>query len=140
MRLPDVNVLVAALRPDSDHHDRCRAWLESAVNDPRPFALTGMVTAGVVRVLTHPRIFTPPSRSDDVLDRLAPLLAAPTAVRVEPGRRHFDLFVHLVREARATGNLTTDAWLAAIAIEHGCTFVTLDGDFHRFASLDVAEP
>ena len=140
MRLPDVNVLVAALRPDSDHHDRCRSWLEQVVDDPRPFALTGMVLAGVVRILTHPRVFRPPSRTEDVLDRVMSLVAVPTAVRVEPGPRHLGLFAALVRDARATGNLTTDAWLAAIALEHGCTFVTLDGDFHRFPQLDVVEP
>lgn len=139
MRLPDVNVLVSALRPDSEHHERCRTWLEATVNDPRPFALTGVVLAGTVRVLTHPRVFRPPSATADVLERLAPLLVAPTAVRVEPGPRHWSIFEHVTRTAGARGNLVPDAWLAAIAIEHGCTLVTLDGDFTRFGGLDLEE-
>jgi uncharacterized protein len=140
VRLPDVNVLVAALRPDAGHHDRCRTWLEDTVNDARPFALTGLVLAGVVRVLTHPRIFAPPSDLGLVVAELERLVGAPRAIRVEPGRRHWRLFSELVATADARGNLVTDAWLAAVAMEHGCTLVTLDGDFARFSGLDRAAP
>ena len=140
MRLPDVNVLVAALRPDAGHHDRCRTWLEDTVNDVRPFALTGLVLAGVVRVLTHPRIFAPPSDRGLVMAELERLVGVPRAIRVEPGPRHWRLFTELVATADARGNLVTDAWLAAVAIEHGCTLVTLDGDFARFGGLDRAAP
>ena len=140
MRLPDVNVLVAALRPDAEHHDRCRDWLDSAFADSRPVAMTGAVISGTVRVLTHPKIFAPPSRIVDVVSELSRLLTAPGLVRIEPGARHWTIFDEIVREADARGNLIPDAWLAAIAIEHGCTMVTLDGDFKRFDALDVQRP
>lgn len=140
MKLPDINVLVSALRPDATDHLRCRTWLEATVNDSRPFALTGMVLAGVIRVLTHPRIFGPPSDRELVVSELDRLLSRPRAVRVEPGSRHWGLFTQLATGADARGNLISDAWLAAVAIEHGCTFVTLDGDFARFQGLEWSAP
>lgn len=140
MRLPDVNILVHALRPDAEEHERCREWLERAVNDFRPVALTGAVLSGTVRVLTHRRIFDPPSDRDRVVSELDRLLDRPRIVRVEPGPAHWRLFTGLAARADATGNLVPDAWLAAIAIEHGCTLVTLDGDHARFEGLDRAAP
>lgn len=135
-----MNVLVHALRPDAAQHTRCRAWLEDAVNDFRPLALTSPVLSGVVRVLTHPKVFNPPSDRDRVVTELDRLLARPRVVRLEPGPTHWQLFVELSKDAGATGNLVPDAWLAAIAVEHGCTLVTLDGDFARFARLKRATP
>ena len=140
MRLPDVNVLVHALRADSSSHDRCRQWLEETANDARPVALTGVVLAGVVRVTTHPRVFASPSRPADVLAELERLLALRSCVRVEPGPRHWGIYRDVLDQSGAAGNLAQDAWLAAIAIEHGCTLVTLDGDFARFEGLDHARP
>ncbi len=140
MNLPDVNVLVGALRPDAPAHARCRAWLEATVRDPRPFALTSSVLAGAVRVLTHPRVFQPPSDPPAVLAELDRLRSQPTAVVVEPGPRHWELFRSLCDGAEARGNLVPDAALAAVAIEHGCTLVTLDRDVARFDGLAWGPP
>ncbi|HEX9888246.1 MAG TPA: type II toxin-antitoxin system VapC family toxin [Nitriliruptorales bacterium] len=140
MRLPDVNILVNALRPDAPDHERCRTWLEGTVNDPRPFALAGEVLSGAIRILTHPRVFDPPSDRRAVVDQLDRLLAAPNAVVIRPGPRHWRLFSRLLESADARGNLVPDAWLAAIAIEHGCTFVTLDQDYARFGDLEWTGP
>lgn len=129
-----------ALRPDAVEHQRCRAWLEACVNDVLPFALTSSVLAGVVRVLTHPRVFDPPSDRTAVLKELQRLLQHPRAVRVEPGPRHWSLFVTIADEAGVRGNLVPDAWLAAVAIEHHCTLVTLDRDFARFRRLRAQTP
>lgn len=135
-----MNVLVNALRPDAEHHDQCREWLDRVAADPRPMAIAGAVVSGTVRILTHPRVFRPPSRAADVMDEVGRLLAAPSLVRIEPGPNHWQIFKRLVDDVGARGNLIPDAWLAAIAIEHGCTFVSLDGDFPRFAGLDVERP
>ncbi|MFP5308673.1 MAG: type II toxin-antitoxin system VapC family toxin [Actinomycetes bacterium] len=140
MNLPDVNVLVGALRPDAPAHERCRAWLEATVRDPRPFAVTSSVLSGVVRVLTHPRVFQPPSHTSAVLAELDRLRSQPTAVPVEPGPRHWELLRSLCEGAEARGNLVPDAALAAVAIEHGCTLVTLDRDFARFEGLAWGPP
>lgn len=140
MRLPDVNVLVNALRPDAEHHDVCRDWLDRVAIDARPVAITGVVISGTVRILTHPKVFRPPSHAGDVMSELTRLQAAPSSVRIESGKNHWRIFQQLVTDADARGNLIPDAWLAAIAIEHGCTLVSLDGDFRRFDGLDVERP
>lgn len=140
MKLPDVNVLVSALRPDAPDHETCRTWLTTTANHPSPFALTSVVLSGAVRVLTHPRVFDPPSRTADVLAELQRLRAHPTAVLVEPGPRHWTLFTGLCEQSDVRGNLVPDAWLAALAIEHGCTLVTRDRDFARFDGLAWETP
>lgn len=140
MKLPDVNILVNALRPDAPDHHECRAWLTSTANRPSPFALTSVVLSGAARILTHPRVFDPPSRIEDVLAELSRLRSLPNAVPIEPGRRHWAIFADLCKQAAVRGNLVPDAWLAALAIEHGCTLVTRDRDFARFSSLEWEPP
>lgn len=140
MNLPDVNVLVNALRPDAPDHARCRAWLERTAREARPFALTSAVLTGATRVLTHPRVFDPPSDPGDVLAELHRLVQRPNAVLVEPGPGHWAIFRQLCADAEATGNLVPDAALAATAVEHGCRLVTLDRDFARFDGLDWNPP
>lgn len=140
MNLPDVNVLVNALRPDAPDHGRCLAWLNHAANDVRPFALTSVVLAGTIRVLTHPRVFSPPSPTGVVLGELERLRRRPNCLPVEPGARHWAIFTGLCADADVRGNLVPDAWLAAIAIEHGCRLITGDRDFARFDALDWSPP
>lgn len=140
MNLPDVNVVVNALRPDAPQHGVCRNWLDRTARSQRPFALTSTVLAGSVRVLTHPRVFDPPSSPTNVLDELQRLREAPNLVIVEPGPRHWEIFDELCRSADARGNLVPDASLAAVTIEHGCRLITLDSDFAQFDDLDWAPP
>ncbi len=68
------------------------------------------------------------------------VLAGPAVRRVVPGERHWDLFLDLCRRGDAKGNLISDAWLAAIAIEQGATLVTADRDFRRFPGLRLEDP
>ena len=64
MQSPDVNVLVSAFREDADHHGLCRAWLVGACAGREQIGLSELVLSGVLRVLTHPRIFHPPTPSE----------------------------------------------------------------------------
>jgi uncharacterized protein len=59
---------------------------------------------------------------------------------IQPGPRHWDIFIRLCREANATGNLVQDAWLAALAIEWGCEWITADRGFNRFNGLRWRSP
>lgn len=140
MNIPDVNVLVNALRPDAPDHPRCREWVERTARDSRPFALTSAVLTGTTRVLTHVRVFDPPSDPAATVAELDRLVRLPNAVLVEPGPRHWAIFSALCAAADARGNLVPDAALAATAIEHGCRLVTLDRDFARFDGLDWGAP
>ena len=140
MNLADVNVLVHALRGDSANHSRCRTWLEREIASEGRFGVAPQVLAGVVRVVTHPRIYATPTPPSLALGFCDAILAAPGAVRLEPGPQHWETFRRLVSETRTQGNLVPDAWFAALAIEHGCTWVTLDRDFSIFRGLRLAAP
>ncbi len=138
--LPDVNVLVNASRDDAPRHLEYRKWLESIVRSPQPFGLSELVLSGVVRVVTHPRIFATPTPIDDALAFVTTLRGHPNAVVIAPGVRHFDLFRQLCTAARTTGNLVADAYLAALAIESGSEWITDDRDFARFSGLRWRHP
>jgi toxin-antitoxin system PIN domain toxin len=138
--LPDVTVLVGAFRQDAPHHAKLRRWLKAAVADVEDLGLTDAVLAGTVRVLTHPRIFVNPTPLDDALAQVTALRAADGVVRVAPGPRHWEVVERLCRAADARGNLVLDAEVAAVAVELGATFVTLDPDFTRFPGLRWARP
>lgn len=140
MVLPDVNVLVYAHREDSPHHAGCREWLESVINGPESFGLSELVLSGFLRVVTHPKVFTRPSPLADALEFAEQLRGRPNCVPVAPGRRHWQIFRGLCAEAGAKGNLVPDAYLAAMAIEAGCEWVTTDQDFSRFKGLRWRHP
>ena len=135
MILPDVNVLVQAFRADSLDHQTCRGWLDGVVNGDARYGISPQVLSGVIRVTTHPRVFAQPSRLDEVLHFCKFLLKQPDCVVIQPGERHWDIFARLCTDADARGNLVPDAWFAALAIESGCEWITLDRDFARFPDL-----
>jgi hypothetical protein len=73
---------------------------------------------------------------EDALAAVREWLGAPGARVLHPGERHEPILSRLLVAAGAGGNLTTDAHLAALAIEHGATLGSFDRDFERFAGLD----
>jgi len=138
--LPDVNVLVYAHREDATHHAACRAWVETVINGDESFGLSDLVLSGFVRVVTHPKVFTRPSSLADALEFTEQLRGRPNCLPVAPGRRHWGIFQTLCVEAGAKGNLVPDAFLAAMAIEAGCEWITTDRDFSRFKGLRWRHP
>jgi toxin-antitoxin system PIN domain toxin len=140
MILPDVNVLVNAFRRDAPDHERCRAWLDGVVNGESRYGMAPQVLGSVVRVATHPKVFKEPSRLDEALRFCEVLLGQSHCVAIQPGDAHWGIFTRLCRDADARGNLVPDAWFAAMAIEAGCEWVTLDRDVSRFAGLRWSPP
>ena len=140
MDLPDVNVLVSAYRNDAPDHRRCRQWLDAVANGPAAFAMSDLVLSGFVRIVTHPRIFSKPSPIKDAMAFATQIRDLQHCVPVSPGPRHWMIFDHLCRDSEAKGNLVPDAFLAALAIESGSEWVTLDGDFARFRGLRWRRP
>jgi toxin-antitoxin system PIN domain toxin len=138
--LPDVNILVYAHRRDTAEHRAVRRWLEGVVEADEAYAMSDLVISGFVRVVTHPRIFREPSPLADALAFAEQLLDQPHCVLVQPGPRHWDIFVRLCRQASARGNVVPDAFLAALAIEAGCEWITTDRDFARFEGLRWRHP
>src|SRR3990170_7739759 len=131
MLAPDVNVLVYAHREDLPEHAGCRRWLEETVAADAAFGLVDLVLSGFLRIVTHPRVFTTPTPLDVALAFVAELRAQPNRVLVQPGERHWEIFERLCRESGVKGNLVADAYLAALAIESGCEWVTTDRDYSR---------
>jgi toxin-antitoxin system PIN domain toxin len=140
MLAPDVNVLVYAHRSELPEHAACRGWLEDLVNADAAFGLADLVLSGFLRIVTHPRVFGSPTAIGDALAVASSLREQPNRVPLEPGPRHWAIFERLCRESRARGNLVADAYLAALAIESGCEWVTTDRDFGSFPGLTVRNP
>ena len=135
-----MNVLVYAHREDTPHHAGCRDWIEQVVNGDAAFGLSELVLSGFLRVTTHPKVFTRPSALADALAFSEQLRSRPNCVPVAPGRRHWGIFRALCIDAGAKGNLVSDAYLAALAIESGCEWITTDRDFSRFKGLRWRHP
>lgn len=140
MILPDVNVLVYAHRRDASRHEAYRAWLEEAVSGPAPYGLSDLVLSGFVRIVTHPRVFVDPTPLAEALAFVRSIRDRENRVAVEPGPRHWEIFLDLCERVGVRGNLVPDAYLAALAIEAGMEWVTTDGDFRRFPGLKVRHP
>jgi toxin-antitoxin system PIN domain toxin len=138
--LPDVNVLLYAFRSDTARHPAYRSWLEGVVNGDEAYGISPQVLCSVVRVSTHPRIYARPSRLDDALAFARVLLGQGTCNVIEPGARHWSIFEDLSGRVAATGNLAQDAWFAALAIESGCEWITMDRDYALFPGLRWRPP
>ena len=140
MVLPDVNVLVYAHRRDSAHHDQARSWLAAMLASDQAYGMSELVVAAFIRIVTHNRIFNPPSTLDQALAFASDLLTPDHAVPVSPGARHWEIFEKLCRASAVKGNLVTDAYFAALAIESGCEWISTDGDYARFQDLSWRRP
>jgi hypothetical protein len=140
MRCVDVNVLVYAHRPESPDHDRHRRWLDDARAAHEPLGVSDLVLSGFMRVVTHPSVFREPTPQEVAIEFATTLRASPAVEPIEPGDRHWEIFVDLIRRVGAAGNLIPDAFLAALAIEHGATWITADRSFGRFPDLRWQHP
>jgi toxin-antitoxin system PIN domain toxin len=135
MILPDVNILVYAHSERAVDHHRFKDWVEGLIQGNEAYGISDLVLSGFLRIVTNPRIFTPPSAISDALAFADRIRNQPHCVVVAPGQRHWDLFTGLCRTAGARGNLIPDAYLAALAIESGSEWITTDGDYARFPGL-----
>jgi toxin-antitoxin system PIN domain toxin len=140
MILPDVNVLIYAFRNDMPQHALCRGWLNGIVLGDARFGLSPAVLSALVRITSNVRIFRTPSSLAEAFGFSEDLLGQPHCQRVEPSERHWDIFRRLCIETDTRGPHVTDAWFAALAIEWGCEWITLDRDYARFPGLKWSVP
>jgi uncharacterized protein len=133
--LCDVSVLLGAMVERSPHHVVCRSELERLRSRPRDMALSELILAAVVRIGSNPRVFRPTPAPQEVFRFVEALTSQAEVRRIEPGPRHWMIFRDLVLETGIRGSDTTDAYLAALALEHGCEWWTTDGGFSRFPGL-----
>jgi toxin-antitoxin system PIN domain toxin len=140
MELLDVNVLIYSHRKDVPEHEKYAAWLQRLATGASPFALSSVTLAGFLRIVTNPRAFRPATPMDLALAFCQQLLARPTASFLQPGARHWPIMIDLIERSDVRGTMVSDAYLAALAIEHGCEFITADSDFARFPNLRWRHP
>jgi toxin-antitoxin system PIN domain toxin len=138
--LLDVNVVVAAHRDDHAHYSVISDWFGTVIAGSEPFAVPAVVWASFLRLVTNHRIFNPPTPLQDAFAFIEATCAQPHHVTLGPGPDHLELLRRICEEANATGDLVSDAVIAAIALEHRCVVASFDRDFARFSSIDFVVP
>jgi toxin-antitoxin system PIN domain toxin len=136
----DVNVLIDAHRHDQPGHDVVSAWLDAARRGREPLGVPSVTASGFLRIVTHPRVFREPTPTPMAVDFIERLLRSPAAQTMTPGDRHVEIFTSYCLDLALKGNDIPDAYLAALAVEQGATFVTGDRGFRRFRDLRVLRP
>lgn len=140
MVVVDANVLLYAVDRASAHHERARSWLDTALAGTEAVGLAWIALLAFIRLGTNASIFAVPLTADEATGQVERWLAAPAAVVAQPTSRHASLLRGLLRDSGTAGNLTTDAHLAALALEHGAEIVSYDRDFARFAGVQHRLP
>ena len=137
----DTNILVYARRAETVQHSRAKAILKELAEGDQPWALPWPCVCEFVRVVTHPRVFDPPTPLETVLDDLDSLLQSPSVNLLSEGPRHVVFMQQLLRAGQAAGNLAHDAHIAALVLEHGVRELwTADRDFARYPGLRLHDP
>jgi uncharacterized protein len=138
--IPDANLLLYATIDASVEHDAACQWLDDLMNGNEPVGLAAPVLFGFIRIATNPRVFKPPLPVDDAISRVESWLARPHVHFLMPGSRHLEIAFRMLRDVGVAGDLTTDAQLAALAIEHQAELHSNDTDFGRFPQLKWVNP
>ena len=140
MILVDANLLLYAVNKDAPLHRRAKSWLEAAISGTETVGLSWIVLLAFLRLTTRAGIFEKPLRTETALEIVDSWLQQPGVTILEPTARHFRTLRELVLALGTGGNLTSDAHLAALAIEHGAELCSTDNDFERFAGLHFRNP
>lgn len=140
MIIPDINLLVYAYNSDAPDHERARLWWEASLSATRPVGLAWAVMLGYLRLMTSRSVLIDPFSPTQAIGHMRSWLERPQVLVVGPGTRHLDLIEELMRAGSAAGQLTTDAHLAALAIEHQAELCSNDSDFGRFPGLRWTDP
>lgn len=140
MIVPDVNMLLYAHVDAFPHHEAAKAWWEDLLNSERQVGLASVTLFGFIRIGTSRRVFTEPLPVADAIAYTRGWLEQPNVTMLVPGTRHLEIAFRLLEQQGTASNLTTDAQLAAHAIEHGGEVHSNDGDFGRFEGLRWTNP
>ena len=135
MILTDVNVLIYSFRQDVVQHAVCNRWLTNIIASEPAFGISPLSLNALVRITSDPRIYKTPSTLEEAFKFSDYLMSQPNCEIVQPGARHWDIFKQLCVETNTRGPRVTDAWYAALAIEWGCEWITMDRDYARFPRL-----
>jgi len=140
MKLLDVNLLLYAVDESSPRHAQARPWVEEVLSGPETVALPWAVLLAFVRLSTRASIFAAPLDVGEALDLVDSWLEQPCTTVVHPTDRHSVVLRELLGPLGTAGNLTSDAHLAALAVEHGAELCSCDADFARFRGVRWTDP
>ncbi|MBV9023495.1 MAG: type II toxin-antitoxin system VapC family toxin [Streptomycetaceae bacterium] len=140
MIVPDVNLLLYSVITAFPQHENAHAWWEEALNSTMEIGLSSPAVFGFVRIATNPRVFTPPLTVEETTTYISTWLQQPNVRFLTPGPRHLEIAFDLLKGVGTGSNLTTDAQLAALAIEHNAEMYSTDTDFARFSGVRWINP
>jgi toxin-antitoxin system PIN domain toxin len=134
----DTNVLVHAHREEMTKHREAVQLLRNLAEGPNLWAIPVFCIGEFMRVVTHHRVFTPPSPLEDALMAIQSLIESPSVRVLLPGERYWQIFEQTVRRSQTTGNLVYDAQIAAVCLEYSVSaLISEDRDLLRFSDLTV---
>lgn len=140
MKLPDVNLLLYAYDSRSARHAPAREWLQQTLSGSETVAMAWIVLLAFIRLSTRAAVVEHPLDADTAVGLVESWLAQPCVTVVHPTERHAAVLRELLHPLGTAGNLTSDAHLAALAIEHGAELCSCDSDFSRFSGLRWVDP
>lgn len=140
MKLPDANLLLYAVDKSALRHKAAKRWLEAQLSGTETFALAWVALLGFLRIGTNPRVIEKPLKPAEALNFIDEWLAQPPSTIVHPTNRHAAVLREILEPLGTAGNLTTDAHLAALSIEHGAELCSCDPDFSRFPGVRWVDP
>lgn len=140
MIIPDINLLVYAYNSDGPFHQKAKKWWEHCLSSPGVVGLPWAVMLGFVRIMSSNVVFRDPMETIDAISHVRSWLDRPQTQVVTPGPRHLEILADIMGSARASGRLTTDAHLAALAIETQSELHSNDVDFSRFPGVRWENP
>jgi len=140
MILLDANLLIYAVNQDAPLHRKARSWIESAISGSETVGISWSVVLAFIRLTTRPGLFRNPLSVKYALDVVQSWISQPAVTLVHPGPRHLGLLREFLLHSGTAGNLTSDAHLAALAVEQGAHLYSSDADFARFPKLKWSNP
>lgn len=140
MILIDANILIYAHVSSFAQHNLARDWLDQQLNASARVGLPWTSLLAFLRLVTNPRVFEQPEAIRDAWEQVHTWLTSETVWMPQPTERHADILGEFLALPGVHGNLVPDAHLAALAVEHGLTLCSTDGDFARFQGLRWLNP
>jgi toxin-antitoxin system PIN domain toxin len=138
--LIDANLVLWAHHEQFSLHRAARTWLADALTGVPLVGIPWPTIMAFLRVSTHQRALSRPLGIEVAWDVVRGWLARPNVRIPVPTERHEAILGGLLTKGRATGNHTTDAHLAALAIEWGLELQSADRDFARYPGLRWRDP
>ena len=140
MIVPDINLVVYAYTIDAPHHEAARIYWEACLSGTATVGIPWVVVLGFVRIMSSRAVLTDPMTPAEALEHVRTWLERPQAHILVPGPRHLEILTEIMGSSGTTGRLTTDAHLAAMAIENQAELHSNDADFARFPGLRRRNP